>query len=44
MAVTIEALIEHFNLEVLVEGGKGKLINVSHLNIINYKVYYNLIK
>ena len=32
MAVTIEELIEHFNLEVLVEGDKGKLINVSDIN------------
>jgi HPr kinase/phosphorylase len=32
MAVTIEELIEHFNLEVLVEGNKGKLINVSDIN------------
>ena len=32
MAVTIEELIEHFNLEVLVEGEKGKLINVSDIN------------
>ncbi len=32
MAVTIEELIEHFNLEVLVEGDKGKVINVSDLN------------
>ena len=32
MAVTIEELIEHFNLEVLVEGVKGKLINVSDFN------------
>ncbi|MCB2360312.1 HPr(Ser) kinase/phosphatase [Clostridium estertheticum] len=32
MAVTIEELIEHFSLEVLVEGGKGKLINVSDIN------------
>ena len=32
MAVTIEELIEHFNLEVLVEGDKGKLITVSDIN------------
>lgn len=32
MAVTIEELIEHFNLEVLVEGEKGKLITVSDIN------------
>ncbi len=32
MAVTIEELIEHFNLEILVEGEKGTLINVSDLN------------
>lgn len=32
MAVTIEELIANFNLEVLVEGEKGKLINVSDIN------------
>ncbi|MGH4139802.1 HPr(Ser) kinase/phosphatase [Clostridium sp.] len=32
MAVTIEELIEHFNLEVLVEGDKGRIINVSDIN------------
>lgn len=32
MAVTIEELIEYFKLEVLVEGEKGKLINVSDIN------------
>ena len=32
MAVTIEELIEHFNLEVLVQGEKGKLINVTDIN------------
>ncbi|MBU3144739.1 HPr(Ser) kinase/phosphatase [Clostridium sp. CF012] len=32
MAVTIEELIEHFKLEVLVEGEKGKLINVTDIN------------
>jgi len=32
MAVTIEELIENFNLEILVEGEKGKLINVSDIN------------
>ena len=32
MAVTIEELIEHFKLEVLVEGKKGNLINVSDIN------------
>ncbi|MBZ9688347.1 HPr(Ser) kinase/phosphatase [Clostridium estertheticum] len=32
MAVTIEELIEHFNLEILVEGDKGKLITVSDIN------------
>ena len=32
MAVTIEELIEHFNLEVLVEGDKGRIIDVSDIN------------
>ena len=32
MTVTIEELIEHFNLEVLVRGEKGKLISVSDIN------------
>ncbi|MBU3181155.1 HPr(Ser) kinase/phosphatase [Clostridium psychrophilum] len=32
MAVTIEELIEHFKLEILVEGGKGKSISVSDIN------------
>ncbi|MFT5871757.1 MAG: HPr kinase/phosphorylase [Clostridium sp.] len=32
MAVTIEELIEHFNLEVLVQGDNSKLINVSDIN------------
>lgn len=32
MAVTIEELIEHFNLEVLVQGDKGKLINITDIN------------
>src|SRR5659263_361793 len=32
MAVTIKELIEHFNLEVLVEGDKNKVINVSDIN------------
>jgi HPr kinase/phosphorylase len=32
MSVTIEELIEHFNLEVLVEGTKGRVINVSDIN------------
>ena len=32
MAVTIEELIEHFNLEVLVEGDKSKEINISDIN------------
>jgi len=32
MAVTIEELIEYFNLEVLVEGEKGRVINVSDIN------------
>jgi len=32
MAVTVEELIEYFNLEVLVKGEKGKLINVSDIN------------
>jgi HPr kinase/phosphorylase len=32
MAVTIEELIENFHLEILVEGDKGKLINVSDIN------------
>ena len=32
MAVSIEELIQYFNLEVLVEGEKGKLVNVSDIN------------
>jgi HPr kinase/phosphorylase len=32
MAVTIEELIENFNLEILVQGDTGKLINVSDIN------------
>jgi HPr kinase/phosphorylase len=32
MAVTIEELIEHFKLEVLVKGEQGKLIDVSDIN------------
>lgn len=32
MAVTIEELIEYFNLEVLVQGEKGKLVTVSDIN------------
>jgi len=32
MAVTIEELIEHFSLEVLVQGDKGKLINITDIN------------
>jgi len=32
MAVTIEELIEYFKLEVLVEGDKNKVINVSDIN------------
>ncbi len=32
MAVTIEELIEHFKLEILVAGEKGKLINVTDIN------------
>ena len=32
MSVTIEELIEYFNLEVLVQGDKGKIINVSDIN------------
>lgn len=32
MAVTVEQLIQNFNLEVLVEGQKGKLIEVSDIN------------
>jgi HPr kinase/phosphorylase len=32
MAVTIEELIENFNLEVLVKGDAGKLINLSDIN------------
>ena len=32
MSVTIEELIEYFNLEVLVQGDKGRIINVSDIN------------
>jgi HPr kinase/phosphorylase len=32
MAVTVEDLIEYFNLEILVEGEKGKIIGVSDIN------------